>query len=143
MALDNISDLAKYAPNGKYAPQARPSLPVEVTDIQFRADPVDPNDKMLYGTEFERSSISQVYGIVSLRPKSKQAINTVLTVVWDGPKDLHEDGFMLGGRVVDFFLHFKDGKDQQWRFRPTYMFYPGEYSMKVLLDGVEIDGNLS
>jgi len=138
LALDNISDLAKYAPKGKYTPQARPSLPVEVTDIRFRADPVDPNGKMLYGTEFERSSISQVYGTVSLHPKSKQAINSVLTVVWDGPKDLYEDGIMLGGRVVDFFLHFKDGKDQQWRFRPTYMFYPGEYSMKVLLDGVEV-----
>jgi ankyrin repeat protein len=138
LALDNISDLATYAPNGQYIPQARPSLPVEVTNIRFCADPIDPNGKRFYNTEFERSGISQVYGIVSLHPKSKQAINSVLTVVWDGPKDLYEDGFMLGGRVVDFFLHFKDGKDQQWQFRPTYMFYPGEYSMKVLLDGVEV-----
>ncbi|MCK4537063.1 MAG: hypothetical protein KAT93_08620, partial [Desulfuromonadales bacterium] len=136
-ALDNISDLAKYAPNGVYIPHAQPSQPVEVTDIQFRAQPVDPNGKMFYGTEFERSSISQVCGIVSLHPKSEQAINTVLTVLWDGPKDLREDGCMRGGRTSTRVLRFGEGKDQQWQFCPTYMFYPGEYSMKVLLDGVE------
>lgn len=138
VALDNISDLAKYAPNGVYIPQARPSGAVEVTDMKFRAFPVDPNGKAVYGKEFERSDIRRIHGVIWLQPTGEQATHTVLTVDWDGPKDLREDGYMWR-RTTTRILDFRDGKDKSWWFSAPFeqTFYPGEYTMKVLVDGIE------
>jgi len=138
-ALDHVADLARYAPNGTYIPQTQPTPPVEVTAIEFRAFPPDPNGAAIYGEEFERSGIRRIDGVIHLHPAGPQTTRTALTVQWSGPKDMREDGVVRWGRIRHRVLDFSNGKDKRWRFSAPFAetFYPGTYTLKVSIDGIE------
>lgn len=137
-ALDHVSDIAGHARDSADETRVRPTEAVSVTNIRFATKPSDPNDEVVYGREFDRAKIGEVEATVSLHPQSKETHSVILTVLFDGPKDLREDGIMMGGRSNTLVLSFKEGKDQGWRFYPTFPWYPGDYSMKVLIDGVSV-----
>jgi ankyrin repeat protein len=139
LALDHVAGLAKYARNAPYVLQPAKAQPIKVASLEFQASPVDSNSPVMLGHEFERFEIRRIRGVVHLHPTGKLVTCTALTVQWSGPKDLREDGYLQSQRTQRRVLDFRRGEDQHLLFDAPFAenFYPGEYVMKVLINGTE------
>ena len=139
IAMDHVSELARYARDVPYTLQPPKSPSVEVTGIRFRASSRDPNDEGMTGQEFERTKVQAIQGLVDMHPVGPQATPAVLTVRWSGPMDLREDGYRTHRRTWHGIIDFSDGKDRQGQFQAPFeeTFYPGRYTLKILINGDE------
>lgn len=135
LALDHVADLAQVRPV-TVAP-ATPSA--QVSDIKFRAHlkSSDPNnDRTVPGAVFEGRDTFYVTGDVHLHPLGKQDHPTLLTVQW---QNVRTGETQSDGVAVDL----SDGNDLSWSFNCKVglgkcgYFYPGRYTMTVLIDGVK------
>jgi len=65
--------------------------------------------------------------------------SAAVTAHWSGPTDLREDGYRLGNRKTRRIAYFHPNERKCWWSDAPYeeTFYPGQYTLTILIDGVE------